>query len=125
MSQRGGFKFAGRLAMQEGDRAECRLARRTSVEHPSELLRNRQTVKRGQLSKDIVRMLAIEQRQSFIRFPSLKQLGKSAMRRGERFGGKHFAKLQIARAQRTLLHQHQPVGGFRLAYSALAALLVV
>ncbi len=67
----------------------------------------------------------VDQRLTVVGLAGLEELGKSRMRRGQRLGGKHFAKQDAAAPQFVLLHQHQPVHRLRLARAARAALLVV
>ena len=53
-------------------------------------------------------MLVIDQRLSMISLSGLKQLGKSRMRRGQRFRREHLPQQKRAPAQLVLLHQPFP-----------------
>ena len=98
--------FRGRLAMHVGDRPQRRLGRWATIEQPGNFLIDWQGVERSQFGKNVVGMLMIDQRLSVIGFASLKKLGKSGMRRGQRLRRKHLPQQDHPRTQPMLLHGH-------------------
>ena len=125
MAQRSQRQFGNRSAVQIRHRAQRWLGGRAAIKLPRNFLRQRQGVEQRELREHIVRVLMIHQGFAMVGLSSLKEFGKSRMRRRERLSGKHLPEQDGARAHLVLLHQHAPVDRLGLARAAWPALLVV
>src|SRR5215469_18759053 len=94
MAERRSWILRSRFAMQVCHWAKCGFGGRAAVEKPRNFLANRNRIQHGQLCENIMGMLMVNEREAMISLPGLEQLWESRMRRGQRLGGKHFAKQQ-------------------------------
>src|SRR3954470_3547858 len=124
MTQRRSWILRCRKTMHERYRPERRLAYRAAVDRPGEMFIQRHAVLCGEFAKHVVRMLLVDQWESFIGFPGLEELWRSTCRQGDRLGRQHFAELEGTGGEFALLHEHEPVHGLKAVEPARAALEV-
>src|ERR1700722_18609405 len=100
--ERGNRIFARGLSLRISDRPDGGIAYRRSVKAEQRVVRERQIVERGQLHKEIVRVLAVDDRIAVSRFSLLKQLRIIAAADRRRLKRKHCARGERAAAQLAL-----------------------
>src|SRR5215213_2341214 len=98
-----------RGAMHERDWPEGRLADGADVECEGEFGAYRLLKQRGELHEEIVWMLAVDERSTFVGLASLEQEWIAASAERRRFEAGHGVQMQQTSADATHRHRHFPV----------------
>src|SRR5437868_10673820 len=115
MAERRLRKIHCRGAMHISNRTKRGLASWPAIDKPLNAFPQRQHVGCGKLSKEIVWMLAIDQRRAMVGFARLEELWKASVGRGERLRGEHLAKQNASTAKPVFFHEHCCIHGFQFA----------
>src|SRR5688572_5436816 len=112
-----------RRTMRKGGGSQCRLSKRSAICKDLALVIESEFIASGQFHEQLVRMLAVHNRQAVCRFPGLEELRISFSSHGCRLQTQHRAKSDRAPADLLHHHRHGPVHRKKLVLSSGAALL--
>src|SRR5678815_1176796 len=95
--------------MHERYGAKSRLCGITEVDEPRTAFTDRKRVCGREFHEQVVRMLGVDDRLSFVSLSGLKQEWRTARRKSKRLKTKHSAQLHCAATKFVKHHRHEPI----------------
>src|SRR5260221_2881814 len=110
--------------MHESGRAQRRLSRIAKVTKPGRAFSQRHRIGGRQFHPQIMWVLPVYQRLTFVGFAGLEKQWRASGRKGERLKAEHAAKLECARTDFAKGHRHEPVRRLDFRHAPRATLSV-